>query len=72
MKLGRFLAKKLNSNFPSHFFGFPDHSENNSKIVIYREPPGKLNTLHMQMRGMLRFHYMFLSNDDVWHATVTQ
>ena len=45
MKLGRFLAKKLNPSFPSHFFCFPDQSEINSKIVTYREPPGKLNTL---------------------------
>ena len=37
--------KKLKPNFPDHFWCFPDQSENNSKIVTYREAPGKLCTL---------------------------
>ena len=38
---GSVSGKKLNPSFPSHFFCFPDQSEINSKIVTYREPPGK-------------------------------
>ena len=33
--------KKLKSNFPDHFWCFPDQPENNSKIVTYREADGR-------------------------------